>query len=385
MNTAVAHHYVPKWYQKRFLDSANGATTFLYLDMRPDRIPLPGGAFKFKKSIYIQGPKPCFEQPHLYTLFFGADASDAIESQFFGKIDQHGEAAVLFFENYTYQDGTHEKFRFMRQYLGAQLFRTPKGLRLLQALAGTRSHQDTLRALVQYWELYATIWSEGVWEIVNCKSSPTKFLISDNPVTTYNKQIFPASEEMRQLGIARFERLGTHTVFPLGPEYCLCITNLQYVRNPKSNPLKIRENPRYYGQGLFNLRNIQRGREIPESEVLAINHVLKSNAVRYIAAQKEEWLYPEKYLPDTNWQKLGGKYFLHPDPRKVSFTTGIFTGGGRGPSLGTNEYGHYDLDNAKAKSLREVEWRTFQSAQTAWDERDRRAGKAPQPLDPDYF
>ena len=174
-------------------------------------------------------------------------------------------------------------------------------------------------------------------------------------------------------------------LFPLDAEHCLCITNLQYVRNPKTNLTKFRENPRYYGQGLFDLRKIQRGREIPEDEVIAINHILKTNALRYVASSREEWLYPEKHLKERFWSKLGGPYFLHPDPRKVSFTTAIISGGGKGPSLGTNEYGHYDIDNKRAKALREVEWRTFQAAKTAWDERDRKAGRPCPGLDPDYF
>ena len=60
------------------------------------------------------------------------------------------------------------------------------------------------------------------------------------------------------------------------------------MRNPNVSPLKVRENPRYFGQGLFDLRKIQRGREIDEDEVLAINHVLKSNATRYVAAPVED-------------------------------------------------------------------------------------------------
>jgi hypothetical protein len=157
------------------------------------------------------------------------------------------------------------------------------------------------------------------------------------------------------------------------------------VRNPKVNPLNVRENPRYYGQGLFDLRKVQRGREIDEEEVIAINHVLKSNATRYIASPVEEWLYPENRLRQRFWSKLGGQHFLRPDPRKVSFTTGIITGGGKGPSLGTNEYGHYNLDHPRAKKLREIEWKTFQAAKQAWDERDRRAGREPPPLNSDMF
>lgn len=157
------------------------------------------------------------------------------------------------------------------------------------------------------------------------------------------------------------------------------------MRNPKISPLKIRENPRYYGQGLFDLRKIQRGRKIDEDEVLAINHVLKSNATRYIAAPVEEWLYPERRLKQKFWTKLGGQYFLCPDPRKVSFTTAIFTGGGKGPSFGTNEYGHYDIDHPRAKKLRDIEWNTFQAAKQAWDERDRRAGREPPLLSIDDY
>lgn len=65
------------------------------------------------------------------------------------------------------------------------------------------------------------------------------------------------------------------------------------------------------------------------------------------------------------------------DPRKVSFTTAIFTGGGKGSSFGTNEYGHYDIDHPRAKKLRDIEWNTFQAAKQAWNERDRRAGREP--------
>ncbi len=50
---------------------------------------------------------------------------------------------------------------------------------------------------------------------------------------------------------------------------------------------------------------------------------------------------------------------MHPDPRKVSFTTAIVSGNDKGKAWGFNEYGHFDLDGPRAKKLREVEWRTF--------------------------
>lgn len=385
MSFTVRNHYVPQWYQRRFFEPGAGRTTFFYLDMKPDAIRLPCGKSKLKKSIYIQGPLQCFKEDNLYTLHFGNEASDIIEKAFFGGIDKTGEKAVPFFTDYSMRDGVHEAYKGMMDYIAAQLFRTPKGLNLLKVLANTKDHQQTLIALEGNWQLFQTIWMEGVWEVFNCKTSPTKFIISDSPVTTYNNDVFPGSHEVKKFGSALFERIGTRTLFPLGREHCLCITNLQYVRNPKVNPLQMRENPRYFGQGMFDLRKVQRGREIDEAEVLAINHVLKTHATRYVAATNEEWLYPERQLKEKFWPRLGGPYFLRPDPRKVSFSTAIFSGGGKGPSLGTNEYGHYDIDNPRAEALRKVEWNTFQASKTAWNERDRRAGRKPVLINLDYF
>jgi hypothetical protein len=272
-----------------------------YLDLSPNLINLPGGRTELRTAMRSLGPVNCFKQDHLYTLYFGQDADDIIERKFFGAIDQIGEKAVPFFADYQYCEEAHRAFPGMRNYLAAQLFRTPRGLHLLQRLARTVDHQTTLLAMEKLWQLYQTIWSEAVWEVFNCRSSPTKFIITDAPVTTYNREVFPGSQEVQCYGIAKFERIGTRVLFPIDRDHCLCVTNLQYVRNPKVSPLKVRENPRYFGQGLFDLRKIQRGREIDEDEVLAINHVLKSNATRYIAAPVEEWLYPEKRLK----QKFG--------------------------------------------------------------------------------
>lgn len=376
-NFTVRNHYVPRWYQHRFFEEGVAQSHLFYLDLSPDLIKLPHGRTKYRTAMRRLGSANCFKQDHLYTLYFGQNANDVIERKFFGAIDQMGKKAVSFFADYHYCDEAHSAFPGMRDYLAAQLFRTPRGLRLLQQLAGTADHQATLLAMEKLWQLYQTIWSEAVWEVFNCRSSPTKFIITDAPVTSYNREVFPGSKEVKLYGIARFERIGTRVLFPIDRNHCLCLTNLQYVRNPKVNPLKSRENARYFGQGLFDLRKIQRGREIDEDEVLTINYVLKSNATRYIAAPVEEWLYPEQRLKQKFWNKLGGKFFLCPDPRKIPFTTGIITGGGGNPSFGTNEYGHYNIDDPRAKKLRNIEWTTFQAAKQAWDERDRRAGREP--------
>lgn len=387
MTFTVRNHYVPQWYQRRFLPANSGASKLWYLDLTPEVIRRPDGTpvrnrngqVVTRDALRRLGPVNCFQQEHLYTLYFGENASDVIEKVFFGTMDSLGEKAVAFFENYSMRDGVHEAFNGMRDYLAAQFFRTPKGLAVLRLLSRSEDHQRTLAVLGQLWQLYHTIWSEGVWEVLHCSSSATKFIVSDAPVTTYNRMVFPGTEEARLRGGARIERMGTHTIFPLDLNHCLVITNLQYVRNPKVGLLRVRENARYFEQVMVDLRKVQRGREIDEEQVLAINHVLKTQATRYVAALKEEWLYPEKNLRQKFWQKLGGAHFLMPDPRKVSFTTGIVMGFQGGGGWGSNEYGHQDIDGARARALREVEWKTFQASKAAWTERDRKAGRQPPP------
>ncbi|MFM0167665.1 DUF4238 domain-containing protein [Paraburkholderia sediminicola] len=377
MSFTVRNHYVPQWYQRRFLDEGAGQSKLWYLDLKPDPIPRPDGTMTTRKALRSLGPVNCFQQEHLYTLFFGDGATDVMEKSFFGAIDANGEKAVSFFAHYSVRDGVHEAFEGMRNYLAAQLFRTPKGLAMLQRLAGTRNQQRTLWVMNNVWPIYQTIWTEAVWEVVECKQSATKFIISDNPVTAYNRAIFPASLEVRQFGMARFEWLGTHSIFPLDHDHCLVITNLQFVRNPKANSLRPRENPRYFGDATFDLRKVQRGREVDEATVIAINHVLKTHAKRYIASPNKDDLYPEQHVRPQLWSKIGGPYFLLPDPRKVTFTTGTVIGYGDGKAWGRNEYGHFDLDGPKARKLRQTEWQTFQQHKQTWDDMDRRAGREP--------
>lgn len=385
MSFTVRNHYVPQWYQRRFFPPGLKTSKHWYLDLHPEVIRRPDGAsirrpdgtVVTRDALRHLGPVSCFQQDHLYTLYFGNYATDLIEKQFFGAMDSQGEKAVAFFADYGMREGVHDAFEGMRNYLAAQLFRTPKGLEVLRTISRSPSHQRTLAALQQLWPLYHTIWTEGVWEVVNCKSSEVKFIVTDAPVSTYNRMVFPGSAEATNGGGAQIERIGTHTLFPIDLDHCLVITNLQYVRNPRANPMKVRENARYFEQAMFDLRKVQRGREISRDEVIAINYVLKMHAKRYIAAAQKEWLYPEQQLKQRFWSKLGGAQFLMPDPRKVSFTTGFVMGFKGGGGWGTNEYGHRNMEDPRALKLRETEWKTFQAAKAAWDERDRRAGRTP--------
>jgi len=109
------------------------------------------------------GPVNCFKQDHLYTLYFGQNETDVLEKSFFGNVDSIGEKAVAFFSDYSMREGVHEAYRGMINYLSAQLFRTPKGLRMLQALSNSKDHQQTLQPLYMAGQVYQTIWMESVW------------------------------------------------------------------------------------------------------------------------------------------------------------------------------------------------------------------------------
>src|SRR5258708_36776124 len=79
----VSNHYVPRWYQRRFLTP--GETRFRYLDLKPDRIVGAPGR-KFRTSLLHWGPDKCFARDHLYTLKLGRWMTDMAKHAFFKPI-----------------------------------------------------------------------------------------------------------------------------------------------------------------------------------------------------------------------------------------------------------------------------------------------------------
>jgi hypothetical protein len=121
------HHYVPRWYQKKFLKT--GQSKFFYLDLHPS-VVYSNGVRHERKQLLRWGPDLCFYKDDLYTLNVGTLSSDQIEKRFFGAIDDRGRRAVNVFANY---DGFRsmegpDSFHYLVQYLDAQRFRTPRGL-----------------------------------------------------------------------------------------------------------------------------------------------------------------------------------------------------------------------------------------------------------------
>ena len=366
-----AHHYVPRWYQKRFLPP--GQTKLYYLDLKPETVV--GETFRYtKKAVRFLDPALCFCVSDLYSMRFGRHVTDTLEQHFFGAVDRLGAPAAEFFNSFNaIRTGINKFYQDFLAYIAAQRFRTLRGLDWIKRQAGAPDQTRTLIAMRELFQLYNAMWMEGVWELVHARNSARKFIVSDNPVTFYNRRIFP--HEDAYPGGDDFPKVGTRTIFPVSMDCCLIITHLQLVRNPWSKPLAIRENARMFGQTMAKLTAIQVGRELEEDEVLRINYILKQRATKFIAAPNREALCPENQFAKTDWSKLDDDWFLLPNPWKVGFTTGIVAGFKDGSTLAVDEYGrsprHPRFEDGRR---REAEHRTFENGRREWAKR--RIGKS---------
>jgi hypothetical protein len=375
MNTQQArvHHYVPQWYQRRFLKSDQ--SRFHYLDLRPETVS--HGVHRHRRRHLLRwGPARCFCADELYTLKSGDWLSDVIERRFFGAIDSRGRESVRSiadFEGLSRSSG--KALDFLPEYMDAQRMRTPRGLERFQSQVDIRDRNHTLFVMQRLFQLHTTMWTEGIWEVVRARLSPTKFIVTDEPVTFFNAKVFPESKVGRYPGDVGLDKIGTRTLFPLSIDSCLLITHVQLVGNPWSDLLASRLNARAYQTTMMSLLDIQFGRELMEDEVLRINLILKRRATRYIAAAEEEWLYPEKRASVQHWSKLDDDWFLFPHLWKVTFASGTVAGFSGGRSWAADEYGYHPGDpNYDDKRRREKEWNLREKAQRAWARK--RAGRS---------
>jgi hypothetical protein len=221
-----------------------------------------------------------------------------------------------------------------------QKLRTPKGLKTLAEDSQNENQNMTLILLQEVRNLYCAIWAEAVWQIADASNSPTKFIISDHPVTVYNRACPHRSKYCVGHKDPDIRMHATHTYFPLSLEKILILTNLSWVRNPYQKEVGYRPNPSYFRGTIFNFTAIQTDRMLSEDEVLQINLITKRRAYRYIAAAEKDWLYPEKQVSTDHWKKFGDGYLLMPEPRRIHMGGEVFIGyeGGRSDAFGP--YGH---------------------------------------------
>jgi len=336
------NHYTPIWYQKRFVIDPSSEHELYYLNLKPPQFIDSKSKTHVGNTLRRLGFKHCFTEEDLYTTNFNDVESKMIEQLFFGSIDAKGKAAIEWCAAFSYPWDGSDRINDLLLYMSTQKLRTPKGLAWLRDRAGKLGRYDKnsiLALMTSLRQLYGSIWMESVWLIADASKSNTKFIISDHPVTIYNRRCGPRSQWCREYNDPDIRLHASHTLFPLSLDKILIFTNLSWVRNPYQNELEMRPNPNFFRGAIMKITDIQTLRYLSEEEVRQINFIIKSRAYRYIAAAKKDWLYPERYVSKSDWYHYGYGYLLMPDPRSVEYGGQVIIGHQDGTASAFDEYG----------------------------------------------
>lgn len=296
------NHYVPQWYQQGFFEP--GQNTYSYLDLSPPQHVRPDGRVASGRSKFVSPTSRAFCQRDLYSTFFGTSVNDEIERKLFGDIDTRGAHAVRAFVGDDPSE-QHRHFKTFFEYLDIQKIRTPKGLDWLSAQYPRLTQNELMFEMQGIRMMHCTIWTEGVREIVSAQDADVKFIVSDHPVTVYNYAIPPDGTGNCYPKEPSIALKGSQTVFPLNRDFCLILTNLEYAEEHSANPPEKRTFAGNYRNSMVRTDAFIRTRKLASQEVIRINRLLKARARRYIAAGKEEWLFPEISSAEP-WADLRG-------------------------------------------------------------------------------
>lgn len=360
------NHYVPVWYQKRFVPDQSRDRELFYLDLTPGKFIDPRGVAHPRRSIRRLGPKHCFYEDDLYVTTFASLPSTDVEQLFFGSIDARGRDAVAHFLEFAHmKPGQSEALQALMVYMSTQKLRTPKGLNWLRQQVQTTDNNALLAYMMRLRQLFCAARYESTWLLADASQSETKFIVSDHPVTVYNRRCGPRSQRCRGDNDPDIWMNATHTIFPLSLQRILILTNLSWVRNPYQSETRLRPNPNPFRSAMFSMLDIQTERHLKEDEVREINFIIKTRARRYIAAGAKDWLYPERYVSRSDWANYGRGYLLMPDPRGVRFTREIIMGFKDGTATAFDEYGRRPWDPNYKQPTRggPDEWYTFHKFQ----------------------
>jgi len=357
------NHYVPVWYQKRFL--LPGKHKYFRLDINPDSVKENGVTYT-RNNIHEWSPRKVFVEKDLYTTQWGNLINTDIEARFFGKIDHRSKMALEYFSGFDCSTISKKSFHNFLNFMSIQKLRTPKGLNYIASLVGGDKNKN-LVILQDIQNMFCAVWTESVWQIASAEKAGVKLIISDHPVTVYNRKCPPLSKYCVNGEDPDVRLAATHTYFPLDLNKVLILTNLNWVRNPYQNELRIRPNPQWFRDSIFNFTKIQTDRYLTDDEVLQLNYITKKRALRYVAAAEKEWLFPEKYVSTDHWKKLGGGFLLMPEPRLEHMGGEIVIGYKSGSSDAFGPYGHKPWQKGYKDSAREQRERnTLERFKAEW-------------------
>jgi len=341
MDTGYRHnHYVPEWYQKNFIPASKTNGKLFYLKLKPDEHRDSKGKIHVANPLKELSPRQCFAEVDLYTTRFGESESREIERLFFGAIDANGKTAVDHFADYHYPDWRPEPLHHLVEFMSTQKLRTLKGLDWLTEQLNSNNANTTLAKMLELKDLFSATWIECVWQICDADNSNTKFIVSDHPITIYNRTLGPRQPTWcRGSKDPDIRFVGSHTIYPLTLNKVLILTNLAWARNPYQKAKNYRPNPGFFRSTMFGFHNLHINRHLSEQEVREINFIIKSRAYKYVAAGNKEWLYPEKFVSKSDWNTYGDGILLMPDPRSMSYGGEVFAGYKEGSHFAVDPYG----------------------------------------------
>lgn len=335
MNRTYRHHYVPIWYQKGFMLPEQNA--YFRLDLNPEKIIKPNGEVITKNDIHTKGPNKFFYEVDLYTTKYFGKENDDIERYLFGAIDTKGSLAIPSFIDINWKNKIHNNYLNFFEYMDAQKLRTIKGLTWITDFLKPKNYNDLLYNMQYIRQMHSTMWIEANMEIVSAEDSDIKFIVSDNPVTTYNPACNLNSNQCKFPHDPEIQLIGTRTIFPIDLNHCIILTNLENTqKDSKINPLQSRTNARYFDDTIASHLDIIRGRKLNRSSVASINFILKNRATRYIASAKKEWLYPENDIETSEWEKLD-EILIADKFNPKGYPGQIFMGGKNGELIATQD------------------------------------------------
>jgi hypothetical protein len=122
------NHYVPQWYQRRFIPTDRKDKELNYLDMHAGYFVDSASVCLARRPLRRQGCRSCFVERDLYTTRFGSVDSVHIEKHFFGDVDNAGRHATDYFANFAHPSADGDALHALLRYMTMQKLRTPKGL-----------------------------------------------------------------------------------------------------------------------------------------------------------------------------------------------------------------------------------------------------------------